>query len=173
VGFAVRSIIVAMTLLAAATAQPLAAQTGKSCDASEYRQFDFWIGEWNVVETKTGAVAGKSKIESLYDGCGVRENWEDPELTGGSLNIYDKTDGKWHQFWIDSSGARREFIGAWEDGKMVLVATRPSTAHSGRTASIRMTFTKNADGSVRQYSDAKLQDDDAWSERYDYTYRRK
>ncbi|MEP7171363.1 MAG: hypothetical protein ABI855_18485, partial [Bacteroidota bacterium] len=36
------------------------------CSASsEYRQFDFWIGEWNVTDTKTGNPAGKSKIELL------------------------------------------------------------------------------------------------------------
>ena len=38
-------------------------------------------------------------------------------------------------------------------------------------ADVRMTFTRNADGSVRQYSDQRL-DGGAWVERYDYTYRR-
>ncbi|MEP6483346.1 MAG: hypothetical protein ABJB01_02770 [Rudaea sp.] len=143
------------------------------CSLPEYRQFDFWVGEWRAVNTKTGAPEGESKIENLYDGCGIRENWQDPELKGGSLNIYDRTDKKWHQFWIDSSGARREFIGGLEDGKMILTATHPSMLHPEKTVSERMTFTPNPDGSVRQYSEATIDGGKVWTERYDYTYRRK
>ena len=128
---------------------------------------------FNRVETATGAAAGESRIERLYDGCGIRENWRDPELTGGSLNIYDRADHLWHQFWIDSSGARREFIGGIAQGKMILVATHPSEKNAGVIIKERMTFTPNPDGSVRQYSDASRDDGATWALRYDYTYRPK
>jgi hypothetical protein len=179
-GFPVRPTSVLLNLLMAVVAMPSihAAEAEvkivkAKCDLAEYRQFDFWIGEWRVVETKTGDAAGQSKIENLYNGCGIRENWEDPDLTGGSLNIYDASDKKWHQLWIDSSGSRRDFVGGLEGGKMILIATHPSLAHPGKTVSERMTFTPNPDGSVRQYSDATFDGGKTWSERYDYTYRRK
>jgi hypothetical protein len=34
-------------------------------DTAENRQFDFWIGEWDVVSTTSGTPAGNSKIELI------------------------------------------------------------------------------------------------------------
>jgi hypothetical protein len=47
-------------------------------ETAKNRQFDFWIGEWNVVSTNGGAVAGNSKIELILGSCVIQENW-----TGG------------------------------------------------------------------------------------------
>lgn len=144
------------------------------CASPEHHQFDFWIGEWNVSDTKTGQAGGASIIESLYGGCGIRENWSDPQITGGSLNIYDNADHRWHQFWIDSSGARREFIGGLDDsGKMVLVAHVPSVLHPELIIQVRMILTANPDGSVEQVSDMSRDNGVTWVPRYDYTYRKK
>jgi len=140
------------------------------CASAEHRQFDFWIGRWDVFDTTTGERAGSSIIESLYAGCTLRENWTEPGFTGGSLNTYDATDRRWHQTWTDSSGAWREFVGGIEDGRMVLVWRHASARDPGRMVDVRMTFTRNADGSVRQHSDVRIEDGD-WTERYDYTYR--
>lgn len=141
-----------------------------ACTAPEYRQFDFWIGTWDVFDAKTGARAGASQIESLYGGCAIRENWSEPGFAGGSLNSF--ADGRWHQTWVDQSGARREFDGGFSDGKMVLIATvRPPQAPD-KTVLVRMTFTPNGDGSVRQFSDFSKDDGATWNFRYDYVYKR-
>lgn len=113
--------------------------------------------------------AGESRIERLYEGCTIRENWQEPGYTGGSLNTYVAADHHWHQTWTDSAGTWREFVGGMVDGKMVLVWSHPSVRMPGRTAQERVTFTPNPDGSVRQYSDQSL-DGVRWVERYDYTY---
>ena len=67
-----RPLFVPLLLLAvsASYAQP------KSPCATEpvYRQFDFWIGEWEVYG-KDGQKAGDSKIELILDSCIVLENW--------------------------------------------------------------------------------------------------
>jgi hypothetical protein len=148
---------------------PLAAAPPPSCRSAENRQFDFWIGHWHVVNTGDRQPAGESRIERLYDGCTIRENWSEPGYAGGSLNTYVAADHHWHQLWTDSTGSWREFVGGWVDGKMVLVWSHPSLLMPGRTAQERMIFTANADGSVRQYSDRSL-DGQNWTERYDYTY---
>ena len=64
-GFPVRPTSVLLNLLMAVVAMPSihAAEAEvkivkAKCDLAEYRQFDFWIGEWRVVETKTGDAAG-------------------------------------------------------------------------------------------------------------------
>ena len=148
------------------TAAPPALPT---CTSPENRQFDFWIGHWRVVNTRDRQPAGESRIERLYNGCTIRENWSEPTYTGGSLNTYVAADHRWHQTWTDSTGSWREFVGGMVDGKMVLVWTHPSIRFPGRTAQERMTFTANPDGTVRQYSDQSL-DGARWVERYDYTY---
>jgi hypothetical protein len=141
-----------------------------ACAAAEYHQFDVWIGRWDVTDAKTGAPAGHSLVESLYGGCVLRENWSEPGWQGGSLNIYAKPDGAWRQTWMDQSGALRDFSGGLKDGRMVLVAHTRSAA--GRPILVRMTFTPNPDGTVRQYSDYSADDGATWKQRYDYLYRR-
>ena len=164
-------------LLAAAIlllASPVAATPPPQpdCRAQEHHQFDFWIGRWDVYDTKTGKRAGASLIESLYKGCVLRENWSDPTVTGGSLNIYDTADGKWHQMWTDSVGADRLFIGGLQNGKMILVSTFKSAKYPGKIVHYRMTFTHNADGTVRQYADISTDAGATWSTFYDLTYRK-
>ena len=45
------------------------------CVGSEYRQFDFWVGSWDVYPTGQSQLVAHSLIETVYNGCGVRENW--------------------------------------------------------------------------------------------------
>jgi hypothetical protein len=164
--------ILAVLVLAQATppAPPPAASPTPACAAPEHHQFDFWIGRWEVVDAKTGAPAGRSLVESLYGGCVLRENWSEPGWQGGSLNIYSQRDHAWRQTWMDQSGALRDFNGGLKNGRMVLVAHALSAA--GRPLLVRMTFTPNPDGTVRQYSDSSVDDGATWKERYDYLYRR-
>ena len=142
------------------------------CENPESRQFDFWIGEWNVVDRSTGAFAGVSHVERLYGGCVLRENWSSPGFRGGSLNGWSAAERRWHQSWMDQSGAIRHFVGGLEDGRMVLTAQVPDSADPSWTMLVRMTFTPSPDGSVRQYSDLSRDGGESWEPRYDFLYRR-
>ena len=157
-----------LALAASAAAQQ---PTPLGCSAAANRQFDFWVGEWVVTDQSTSNPAGHSVIDKQYDGCVIRENWTSPGFSGGSLNAYRAADGKWHQMWMDSAGAVRHFVGGLDPGgRMVLTAEQPRAA--GATRLIRMTFTANADGSVRQYSDYSDDGGVSWQLRYDFLYRR-
>ena len=47
------------------------------CDyIAENRQFDFWVGEWNVVSTAGGHPQGSSHIEKELGDCVIWENWK-------------------------------------------------------------------------------------------------
>jgi hypothetical protein len=164
------AVLSALAVSGALAAQP--APRPPTCDGAEYRQFDFWVGEWQVFDRASGAAAGMSRIEKLYGGCVLRENWTSPGFTGGSLNTWSKADGKWHQAWMDQAGAFRHFVGALDDGRMVLVASQPDPAHPGRALEVRLAFTPQADGSVRQYSDVSSDGGATWRPRYDFLYRR-
>lgn len=142
------------------------------CSAPEYRQFDFWLGKWNAYD-RLAKTPGTSVIESLYNGCGFRESWSEDGLTGGSINAYLAADGKWHQIWVDNRGGIREFVGGPDaQGRMVMIARFPSQRMPGRQVWDRMTFSKEPDGRVRQYSDASTDEGATWTPLYDNIYTR-
>ena len=167
-----RALLASIVAVAGAQAAAEAPPVPPTCTAPESRQFDFWIGEWDVTDQESKQHAGESRIEKLYGGCVLRENWSSEGFTGGSLNSWWKGDGKWHQTWMDQAGAFRHFIGGLEDGKMVMVAQQPSGRTPGKTVLVRLTFTPNPDGTVRQYSDVSIDNGASWQSRYDYLYRR-
>jgi hypothetical protein len=68
----------------------------KSCQAVEHRQFDFWVGRWDVF-VPSGKKAGENRIELIADGCALLEQWTGTGgVTGKSLNIYDASDRRRH-----------------------------------------------------------------------------
>ena len=158
--------LAALLLLAQATVSPPA------CTAPEHRQFDFWVGEWTVTPTGKDKLVGSSRIEKLYAGCAIRENWMPLSgSAGGSLNSY--SEGKWRQTWVDSSNSRVDFSGGLVDGKMVLIGLWKGVLGPGKDALIRMTYSKNADGSVRQHGEQSTDQGRTWSTNFDFTYHPK
>ena len=89
------------------------------CAAPQNRQFDFWVGDWEVTQPD-GTVAGTNRVEIILGGCVLQENWESAngKSVGHSFNLYAR-DGKWHQTWVDNSGLLLELVGGLEDGRMV------------------------------------------------------
>jgi hypothetical protein len=75
------------------------------CTAPEYRQFDFWIGNWNVAIRREKRRRQPDRIDPSAV-CVIRENWKGVGgMVGTSLNIYDAPAGKWRQSWVDSNGS--------------------------------------------------------------------
>ena len=115
--FAVATLVVLLAGHGAAPAQT-PAPPPPTCQSAEYRQFDFWIGEWEVF-LPGGKKAGDSRIESIAAGCALLENWSgNGGFSGKSLNSYDSEDKRWHQSWVDSSGSRLELAGSYADKRM-------------------------------------------------------
>jgi hypothetical protein len=140
------------------------------CDAPAHRAFDFWLGEWQV-RTPEGKVAGVNRIEREYDGCVLHERYTTSRgYSGESLNIYDASRKVWHQTWVDTSGTLLVLEGGIRDGKMVLEGQ--TTGDDAQVTRHRISWTPNADGSVRQFwesTDAKGQ----WTTAFDGMYTRK
>lgn len=141
-----------------------------ACDAAEHRQFDFWLGEWNV-RTSDGKLAGVNSIKREYDGCVLHERYSTARgYSGESLNMYDAGRKVWHQTWVDTSGALLLLEGGLRAGSMVLEGQ--SLDAKGQITKQRITWTPNPNGTVRQHwesTDAKGE----WSTVFDGTYSRK
>jgi hypothetical protein len=148
---------------AGAAAAVFAPGAAAACEAAEFHQFDFWAGRWDVYNPQ-GKLVAHSLIEPVY-GCGIRENWMPlSNQPGGSLSIYVPEEKKWEQFWIDSGGSRAFFTGGWNGKAMVI------TGKWGGPL-VRMTYSKNADGSVRQFGEQSTDDGKTWQPNFDFTYR--
>ncbi|MFL6466491.1 MAG: tetratricopeptide repeat protein, partial [Pyrinomonadaceae bacterium] len=85
----------------------------------EFRQFDFWIGEW-LPKNAQGVTVGTSSIQLILSSCVIFENWNTPITSGKSFSNFDSTDGKWHQTWVDDKGTLAFYVGGMANGKMVL-----------------------------------------------------
>jgi hypothetical protein len=135
-----------MRILPAALALPLSVLA--TCDTDAYRAFDFWLGDWQV-HTANGKLAGNNQISVEYDGCVVHERYTTGRgYSGESLNIYDSHRQVWHQTWVDTAGTLLLLEGNLQDGSMVLEGN--TAAADGLITHHRITWTPNADGSVRQ-----------------------
>lgn len=140
------------------------------CKASpSFREFDFWIGEWDAKNTQ-GVTVGSSSIQLILGQCIIFENWSTPVSSGKSFNIYDTTDKKWHQTWVDDKGTFTHYIGGLVDGKMVL---NSDTMFNGKKAIGRMTFSKLPNGDVRQHGERSIDGGKTWTTTFDFAYVKK
>lgn len=143
------------------------------CSAPENRQFDFWIGSWNV-ENPSGVFVGTNDIAPILGGCALEENWKGSKgLVGKSLNTWDVLDRRWHQTWIDSSGNLLKLSGGLTDGKMVLSGEQPSTDKPGTTVRHRITWTPLEPDKVRQFWETSSDNGTTWEVAFDGLYVRK
>ena len=114
-----------------------------ACNSAAHRAFDFWVGEWQV-HGANGKLVG--------------------------TNIYDASRKVWHQTWTDSSGLLLMLEGGLQDGKMVLEGKGVDAA--GAPVNHRITWSPNADGSVRQHWES-TNAAGQWSTAFDGKYTRK
>ena len=171
--------LMALLVFSAASAQEpappptLPAAAAAPCSRPEYRQFDFWLGDWEV-RAPGGKIVGHSRIESILDGCVIAEHWDSEGNTQGdgkSYNQFNAGLGKWEQFWVDASGMRLVLAGAFADGAMVLEGRHEPDPKTGLAGRERITWTANADGSVRQLWESSKDDGKTWTVAFDGLYR--
>jgi hypothetical protein len=144
------------------------------CASPEHRQFDFWLGEWEVREADR--VAGANHISRILGGCALREEWTGAGGgQGTSLNVYDPARRRWHQTWVDDKGLVLLLEGQWRAGKMVLEGERPTPAGAGaaRTTRERISWTPQAGGRVRQLWETSADSGKTWQVVFDGIYSKK
>jgi hypothetical protein len=168
---ALGSLAVALVAVSA-SAQSLPDPAAKPCESSEHRQFDFWVGHWDVFGP-AGRKVGENRIEVIADGCALLEQWTgNGGVTGKSLNIYDTIDRRWHQTWVDNSGTLLMLAGQFIDRSMVMSMTGPSPTDPKATVLQRITWTPASDGSVRQLWELSSDAGKTWTVLFDGRYVR-
>jgi hypothetical protein len=142
----------------------------KPCDKAEHRQFDFWVGEWDVL-SQNEKIA-ESSIQQIIGDCVIYENYSQADrYMGKSFNFYDSHLRKWRQTWVDANGMVSEFAGEFKEG--ALRYEGESHFPDGRKAKRKMTFFNLGPDRVRQLSEISRDDGKTWTAHYDLLYVRK
>lgn len=155
-----------LTILFMLSSLAVSAQSPCTVD-DHYRQFDFWIGEWDVY--RNGELAGTNDVKLLLDSCVVMENWESANnnYSGKSFNYLDNQTKTWHQTWVDNQGGFLWFEGKRTGNKLSYAGK--SAGKNGKTVRHRMIFTLRDDGSVRQLWESS-EDGQSWNVLFDGLY---
>ena len=106
-----------------ATVSVSAAESRKpaACATNEYRQFDFWIGDWDAFDFGGSTPVARVRVDRVLDGCVLLEQYEDTSgLQGESFTIYDASRKIWHQSWVTNRGQLLVIEGNLQAGEMVL-----------------------------------------------------
>ena len=144
------------------------------CTASQQKQFDFWVGEWDL--TWPGKKPGESghgtnNIKRIMDGCVVQENFSggDAHLRGTSVSTFDLTSNEWKQTWVDNEGGYLDFVGEFKDSQMIL--QREATV-SGKKILQRMVW-KNITSSDLDWSwESSIDGGKTWQVNWPIHYKR-
>ena len=125
--------VLCLFLLAPGMLAQQSPQPANPCAASQQKQFDFWLGEWDLTwPAANGGAAGRgtNSIKRILDGCVVQESFSGQSslpLRGTSVSTFDTRAGKWKQTWVDNQGGYLDFVGEFSNGQMILQreAARP------------------------------------------------
>ena len=135
-----------------------------------HRQFDFWLGHWQVVDAE-GQPQGRNHISTAEQGCLLLERWQGVQGgTGQSMNYYDPHAQQWIQRWV-SPTVLINLIGSLADGEMRLLGD--IYYYRERTfAPFRGTWTPLGDGRVRQFFEQYDESAATWQPWFEGFYQR-
>ncbi len=99
--------------------QRLSEQANRSRMPEVYRQLDFWVGTWTVLNAR-GEAIGNAFVTKDEAGHLITEKWRSfGRDTGTGISFFDPSSKTWKQTWVDSSGSVSSFAGSMQDGVML------------------------------------------------------
>ncbi len=150
------------------------------CSAPEYRQFDFWVGDWDVLDAPSQRRVGRNTVQNLLNGCMIEENWQDnTDAPGGraiSQNYYDPKAKQWYQIYVDNNGqGALTLSGTFNNGAMVLESDRFMRASPSSEPLQRITWNiiNNDPDKVRQLGEISSDNGKTWRVNFNALYLRR
>jgi hypothetical protein len=164
----VRIALLVLLLVPAAASAQGSPTAPEACAAPEHRQFDFWIGEWEVM-LPNGRRAGTNRIQPILDGCVLQESWTGAGgMSGHSYNVYDRSRKVWHQTWVDGQGSLLQIEGRFANNRMILEGETLDSA--GARVLNRITWTPMGPDRLRQLWETSKDGGKSWSVAFDGRY---
>jgi hypothetical protein len=99
----IRNLFAVISFMAFATSG--IAQDSCACCTRDHRAFDFWVGQWEVVDSLNTRL-GKNTVSIQQNGCVIQELWTSSRggFSGTSYSYFDRQDSTWNQVWVDNQG---------------------------------------------------------------------
>jgi hypothetical protein len=143
------------------------------CDDAEFKQFDFWLGDWDVTAAADGIRQGSSAISKEMNGCVVWENWTTAggPYFGKSYNTWNPNLKRWEQYWVDNSAGVMFFHGGVK-GDVMDYWTDDVPQSTGGTLLRHLQFFNLGPDKVRQFSQGSPDGGKTWNTEYDLIYTR-
>lgn len=173
-------LLIAATISQLALAGTASAQVGPPhpCPGmTEARQFDFWIGTWDVTPWQVAAPTpaqqmGVNEVHPILEHCVLLENWKGTRGgEGKSFNYYDTNLHKWRQIWMADSGGPLDYTGGFRDGAMRFVGWNLDA--KGNRLEQKLTFFAIAPDTVRQLFEQSSDGGKTWKSTFDGRYVRR
>jgi hypothetical protein len=164
-------VLVAATVAAASSFQGTDSRPpAPGCERAGYREFDFFLGEWDVYDVGGSNVKATNSVARMLDGCALREVYRRTDgYAGESFSTYDTLRSRWHQSWVTNRGELLLLDGEMKDGSMVLTG---SESAAGRIAPvIRGVWRPGRDGTVRETADRSTDNGKTWNRVFDIEFR--
>ena len=134
------------------------------------REFDFWLGEWDL--TWEGGGEGTNSVYHDFDGRVIVESFDarpSLDLQGMSVSTYDVDAGCWKQTWVDNRGFHAHAVGELVDGEMDL---RFHRVDDGQLALFRMRWFDIRPGSLRWSYGRSYDRGASWETLWEISYTR-
>jgi hypothetical protein len=169
-----RKILFVCLGVAALAARPAAAADSSArCPAPEFRQFDFWLGDWDTFEADNstpGSVA-RARVDLIAAGCAVHELYEQIDgLIGDSILSFDPVKKAWQQTWVTNRGSLMVLTGAFKDGAVTLEGE--THLRDGKMMLTRITW-KAEGGGVRETAVASKDGGKTWEPAFDVLFKKR
>jgi hypothetical protein len=160
----------ALILLSTVALTP-AAEPPQTCVGAEFRQFDFFAGDWDTYEVADSTkIVARNQVTIILDGCVVREVYRQNDgLVGESFSLYDVAGGRWHQTWVTNRGTLLLLDGGMEGDRMVLTGTEKS--QDGISSLLRGIWRRDASG-VRETAQRSTDGGKTWKPVFDILFRK-
>jgi hypothetical protein len=140
------------------------------CSAPEYRQFDFWAGDWDVYDSGDSKPSMQIRVDKILGGCALRESYEDVNgMIGESLNVYDAARKTWQQTWATNRGQVLLLEGRLDGGKMVFRATEQTA--SGPVLWRAVWIPQGSE--VRETAETSSDGGKTWKPKFDIVFRKR
>jgi hypothetical protein len=139
------------------------------CATPEYRQLDFWVGDWDAFDAdKPDTQIARTHVTPMVGGCALREVYEQNDgLLGESFSAYEGGSGQWRHSWVSNHGGVMVLEGHFATGEMAMSGEDRSGA---KPRLIRDVWTKSRDG-VREAATVSTDGGKTWQPLFDVLFR--
>jgi len=137
----------------------------------EFRQLDFWVGNWEVFnkDKKLSDVT----VEKILNDCALAETWtaDGTGNDGRGLSSYDALTKKWEYYWVAANGYMSHWAGDLIGNELRFVREQPDP--KGGTRLRHWSLFNLPDGKVRELSLGSTDGGKTWTTEYDFIWVRK